>query len=221
MPSQRLNGSYVTPKLFDVLGQDCAPGFIGHTGLAAQEGRQNRSAVEVFHMGPPLEMDGQMKADAYGGADLDHDKRRKIQIFIDRHAGEHAATKKLSAVNWRLLAAFYCIHPHTTPYLEEDGRYTRTRFSCAGFVVEAYRKARIVLIDESKIPCISLDRMKESYPRLARLLDMPAFRASMGLDDAHEWPVMLCGYLFHALNRDATEIRNIPYVPCAEDRYYT
>jgi len=223
MPSHRVNESNVTLELFDVLGEDGEFGFIGHTGLAAKEGRQLSDAVEVFHMGPPLETDGVMKVDARGTAKLNDDERHKIEDFRDRHAGEHAATRRLPlTTRLRHVPAIYCIHPHATPHREEDRRYVRTRFSCAGFVFEAYKAARISLLDELAIPRVGLAELKLSYPRFAQMLEDLTFRESMGLGGGTgEWPVMLCGYLLHALSREAAEIRSTPYVPRGTDAYFT
>ena len=198
-----------------------SPAFIAHTGLASRSGQQKRSAVDVVHMGPPLRTDGQMTADTHGTTRLNDNERRKIENFNDRHAGEHAATRNLTGrALLRRAATLYCIHPHTVRHLEEDGRYARIRFSCAGFVFEAYRKAGITLLDESTMPPVSLDELKRSYSSFSSMLDLPQFRASMGLSGPGEWQVMLCGYLLHALNRNATDIRSTPYVPSETDTYF-
>ena len=60
-------------------------------------------------------------------------------------------------------------------------------------------------------------KIKKNYPDFARRLDDPAIRNSMGLSGAVKWPVMLCGYLLHALNRSAAEVRQVPYVPRDSD----
>jgi hypothetical protein len=45
------------------------------------------------------------------------------------------------------------------------------------------------------------------------LLDRSEFRESFGLEGDGGWPVLLCGYLFHALDREADVIRREPYTP--------
>ena len=221
MPSYRVSGSIVTLSLYDVVGQDGEPNFIEHVGLAAKDGQQNSGAIEVVHMGPPLQKDGQMKPHARGTVNLDFGEIKKIENFIDRHDGEHAATKKLRGIALLLHAAdIYCIHPHATPHRERDGRYVRTRFSCTGFVFEAYNYAGIELVDDSEMPPIDLKRLKQMYPKFARRLDDHTFRESMGLSASGDWRLMLCGYLLHALNRDAAIIRSTPYVPSGTDAYF-
>lgn len=221
MPSCRVSGPNVDLKLFDVLGEDGEPSFIRHTGLAASEGRLPSKTVKVVHMRPPLQTYDEMQADVRGTAELTDSERRKIQMFLDRHAGEHDAVAHLRpAALWRRASEIYCLYPHAIPHTENDGRYVRLRFSCAGFVFEAYKEARIILVDESTVPEIGLDRIKESYPDFAEVLDNRVFRTSMGLDGTGPWRVVLCGYLVHALNRDAGEIRDAPYVSRPGDAYF-
>ena len=111
----------------------------------------------------------------------------------------------------------YCIHPHTMCAEEEDGRYPVKRFSCAGFVFEAYRSARITLLDVLEMPVVGLDKLKQSYPEHTQRLDDPAKRASMGLRGSGGWPVMMCGYLLHSLSRSKEDVRETPYAPRESD----
>jgi hypothetical protein len=43
---------------------------------------------------------------------------------------------------------------------------------------------------------------------------------SLGLSGSGPWPVLLCGYLFHALSRSAGAIRESPYAPIAGDQFF-
>src|SRR5687767_736134 len=135
MPSSRVTAPTLVANLFDIIGTDGAKhGFISHAGLCSRAGEHDRDAVAVIDMCPPLRMAGHMKADAKGVTQLNNDEFRKIKDYVDRHEGEHQAAQKVNRGN---IAALYCIVPHATPFYEEDGRYVRMRFSCAGFVYEA------------------------------------------------------------------------------------
>jgi hypothetical protein len=214
----------------DVVGQaGRRPNFIAHTGLARNAAAQDRNGAQVYHMGPPLEAEGRMTVDAVGAAELTDGESRRIMDFIDRHAGEHAAAtlafrnlmqQRNRPELLRLLPQLYCIHPHKGPFREPDGRYARMKFSCAGFVFGAYQEARISLFDEKLLPVIDLVTIKEAYPRYAGFLDDPNFRASMGLSGADKWPVMLCGYLLHAMHQDNAAIRQSKYSPKEGDQYF-
>jgi hypothetical protein len=115
----------------------------------------------------------------------------------------------------------YCIRPHASPLYEDDGRYARTRFSCAGFVLEAYNKARIRLLDVNALPMVEMGVLALAYPQ-TRLIGSGRISAdALGLGGSGPWPVLLCGYLFHALKRDVDVIRHQPYAPSTADRYFT
>ncbi len=232
MPSRREAGQDVTLMALDIVGEVGEQrDFIRHAGLAKNAGTQERNDIPVYHMGPPLEVDRRMTADAVGTAGLSNDEVRRIMDFKDRHKGEHDAItqmlRKLGTLSellkslklLELLPQIYCIYPHAEPFKEND-RDIRMRFSCAGFVFEAYREAGILLFDDDLLPPIDLSRMKEAYPDYTQLLDDPNFRASMGLNSAGKWPVMLCGYLLHAINQESTAIRQSKYSPKESDQYF-
>ncbi len=115
----------------------------------------------------------------------------------------------------------YCVHPHASPFYEDDGRYARMRFSCAGFVFEAYKKARIELLDSNDLPMVDIAVIRLAYPGHVRLMEAGKISPeALGLEGSGPWPVLLCGYLFHALNRNADVIRHEPYAPSFVDRYF-
>jgi hypothetical protein len=215
VPSHRTNSPYVEVAAYDVIGEvGDRPGFIRHAGLASSIATHDRESVAVADMAPPLRTPGYMKADAIGTAALTDDEARKIKDFLDRHEGEHQSVQNL---NPRKFPQVYCITPHSAPLYEADGRYSRTRFSCAGFVFEAYRRAGIRLLDEDRLPALGLDQIKQVYPDVSAILDRQSFRESMGLMGSGPWPIMLCGYLFHSLGREAAAVRADGYVAVAGD----
>jgi hypothetical protein len=208
VPSYRVAGSTLALSIFDVVGQDGAEsGFIGHSGLAESEGSQNAAKIPVLDMGPPLHGPGHpnhVQAHLVGSATLTDDEVQKIRTFIDRHASEHSSFLQFS--KRQLINAapqMYCVHPHAKPLCEDDGRYARMRFSCAGFVFEAYKKARINLLNSDALPMVDIAVVRLGYPDHIRLMENGRVsREDLGLAGAGPWPVLLCGYLFHALNRD-------------------
>ncbi len=226
VPSYRIAGSTLSLSLFDVVGQDGAElGFIGHAGLAESTGSENATKIPVLDMGPPLHghgASGHVKADVVGSAALTDDEVQKIRTFVDRHANEHLVFSQFSRSELiQASAQMYCIRPHVSPLYENDGRYARTRFSCAGFVLEAYNKARIRLLDVNALPMVEMAVLALAYPQ-TRLIGSGRISAdALGLGGSGPWPVLLCGYLFHALNRDVDVIRHQTYAPSAADRYFT
>jgi hypothetical protein len=210
----------------DVVGQDGEEAaFVAHTGLAESGGLQTTESVAVIEMGPPLHGPGsarQIRAHVVGSADLTHDELQKIRRFVDQHASEHLVFEELGIVGVINAAPLmYCVLPHACPFEEEDGRYARMRFSCAGFVLEAYQSARIQLIVTNRLPPVDLDVLNRGYPRLMRLVRAGRLaQEELGLTGSGPWPVVMCGYLFHALNRDADSIRRQPYQPGPDDWYF-
>jgi hypothetical protein len=225
VPSFRLSESTLSLSRFDVVGQDGAEsGFIGHAGLAESAGSQNAASIPVLEMGPPLHghgTAGHVRGDVVGSAALTDDDVQKIKTFVDRHANEHLVFSHFSRS--QLLQAaphMYCVLPHVSALYENDGRYARTRFSCAGFVLEAYKTARIKLLDLNGIPKVEMAVIAAAYPQ-TRFIESGRISAeALGLGGDGPWPVLLCGYLFHALSREADAIRQEAYTPDIMDRYF-
>ena len=226
MPSYRVTGATLSLSVFDVVGQDGdAPGFIGHAGLAESVGSQEAAGVAVLDMGPPLHGEGSqrlIRANVFGSAALTDDETQKIKAFVDRHANEHQSFLQLAGRSLLdVLPRIYCVCPHASPIYEDDGRYARMRFSCAGFVFEAYRKARITLVDLNALPMVEIEAIRPGYAREMALIERRKVSAEeLGLFGDGPWQVLLCGYLFHAPNRDSDAIRREPYSPNIADRYF-
>lgn len=202
-----------------MVGQDGdRVGFVCHVGLAVNHGPQESHRVAVVDMGPPIRPDGQIdNVSAVGTAVLNDDEQWKIQTFIDKHEGEHQSIQNMK----RNYPEVYCVFPHFCDYTEADGRYVRKKFSCAGFVFEAYRKARIHLLHIQMMPTVDLNILKAAYPTFVSFLDRPSERIKLGLNGDGPWPVMLCSYLFHALDRKVGQIRQAPYAPTAGDHIFS
>ena len=173
-------------------------------------------------MGPPLHghgTAGHVRGDVVGSAALTDDEVQKIKAFVDRHANEHLLFSQFSTS--QLIEAapqMYCVLPHASPLQENDGRYARTRFSCAGFVLEAYKRARIKLLDLNGVPTVDMAIIAAAYPQIRFIESGRISAEALGLGGNGPWPVLLCGYLFHALNREADVIRQEAYTPDIMDR---
>jgi hypothetical protein len=226
VPSHRIAAQEVTLNVFDVVGQDGDRRFfIAHSGLAIEQGPHVSNDVAVVDMGPPLHAPNEpnrIQANALGAAGLDHDEVQKIRTFVDQHLSEHEAFRHLSQRQiLRLAPQMYCIYPHSDPVREADGRYSRMRFSCSGFVFEAYLSAGIILCTIEGLPRVEMEVIMAAYPQQARLMESERVTAdSLGLKESGPWPVLLCGYLFHALNRPPSVIRAQAYAPVAGDEFF-
>jgi hypothetical protein len=121
--------------------------------------------------------------------------------------------------------AAYIIRPHAQPRLSGDGTPIYIRFSCVGFVVEAYRDAglNVVVTDEANLPAVDLATLAVAYPELAAA-DFGALlnrRYHWGCDGNGPWPVLMPGHLFHALAKIGPGERDfLPYVPKKDDERF-
>jgi len=223
MPSRRLDASFHSVSKFDCVGEDSADenarGFVRHVGLFADD-RENVSSgdvVNVAHMGPPLENPGRMPVHVAGSAALTSDEMGRVERFLAELELERDAQKIRST--WAV--AEYVVRPHVRDAVSKRGRKRFRRFSCAGLVIEAYKDAGLNFIetDEAKLPNVDLDRILETYPELEGR-SRPLL-SRLGLEGEGPWPVVLPGYVFHALDRSPEAIRDQPpYVPSRGDEFF-
>lgn len=226
MPSYRVNESTISLNIYDIVGQDGnSHNFIVHTGLAESTGSHAAEQnIPVIDMSPPLREGNDLSdVSVVGSAFLTDDEERKIKKFIDTHASEHEAFQQLRRKEFfKSIPQMYCVFPHAEKIKEKDGRYTRMRFSCVGFVFEAYKYAKIVLlVDTNDLPSLNMELIGQAYPRQLQMMESNHVKKEdLGLTGDGPWSVMLCGYLFHALNRTSNDIRTEPYTPHLEDQSF-
>lgn len=227
MPAKRLTERGSAIGRSDVVASDTdgVPHFLRHAALAA-DGRHSVAAgdsVRVNHMGPPLERGKECRVDASGTAELNDDELNQIELFIDELHGEQQAQVQRRRTGGDSFPD-YIVHPHTD--YSPDGSFRR--FSCAGFVLEAYRDAGIDLIDIDAVPEVDLQMIYRAYPELERLESDPQLRQrarmrsrqELGLNGDGPWPVLLPGYVLHSLARNTGAIRGGPYSPNAGDECF-
>lgn len=213
MPAHRLTDGGSSIARSDIVGADAkgSKHLLRHISLAAKSYESVRSgdSIDVNHMGPPLERNCSSVVHAQGTAELNDDELNQIELFIDEHLNEQEAQARRKFAN-------YIVHPHADYSPDQSFR----RFSCAGYVVEAYAEAGINVIDlKADLPSIYLDtlftvnedlRRIERNPQLRQRSGAPSLE-ELGLEGDEPWPVLLPGYVFHSLARDAAEIRQVPY----------
>ena len=207
---------------YDVVGEDGAvPMCVRHVGLASNDGSDVRKGddVAVHHMGPPPARDGTVSVDVVGTATLTVDNVNDIKTYVDEHLGECGSQERLQKIDPRRT---YVIRPYSKPLKGKNGTTVCMRFSCAGFILEAYRIAGIILLDtdEENLPPVERSTLEKIYPELSESWFVEwnrEYEWGLNENEANEegkepsWPVVLPGYIFHALNRDVTEIRREVY----------
>ena len=127
--------------------------------------------------------------------------------------------RQLSQKSPRLV---YVVHPHVREQTAPDGTVIYRRFSCAGFVIEAYREVGIELVvtEEGRLPSVPLNTLLLAYPDLQAELQSPRLRRMCGLPGEGPWAVVLPGYVLHSLDRPESEIRGSPYLPREGDEFF-
>lgn len=222
MPAIRFAGETVRIRAMDVLGMDGAPpgsNYIRHAGLAGDghaSYNPSHAVLTIIDMQPPLQRGSGRKCDVHGTAEVSDDESRRIAVFVDSIEGEYQA----QGVRERC----YVAHPPAAPVRARDGTIRYTRFSCAGFVREAYRRVGIELIEEpdTEFPRMSLEMLCNSYPDQAVALRNPRVRSLIGLESmpAETLPILLPGHLINSLARHVSEIRSTPFSPRPGDECF-
>jgi hypothetical protein len=209
MPAVRLRASPSKIEQFDVVGNRLDNGFVVHVALAEDGYAQVQvgDRIAVVHMRPPFTVGGLEPIELHANLGLSRHEKLKVAIFVDELRKEYQA----SGVHG---LRQYVVWPHAG-FLRSVRRY-----SCAGFVYEACLDAGIRLIEMEAMPPVSLDVLVAAYPQLERALADPARRGNYGLAGAGPWPVLLPGYLFHSMARDAESVRLEPYRPQSGDECF-
>ena len=221
MPARgvRVGGLSLPVRMFDVVGVDAEadPGFTRHVALAG-EGLEVGPApvlLKLIHMKPPLRRDASASPiHSHGSAGLNVDETLQIGVFIDENESEMEAAKVRDRAKDQ-----YVIDPHATG---PDGTIKYRRYSCAGFVIEAYRDAGIDLLTtaRSDLPAVNISTLQRQYPDLSDALNHPKFRERFGLKGEGPWNVVLAGYVLNSMARTEAEIRARSYTPSPGDEYF-
>jgi hypothetical protein len=222
MPAWRIFEGECVIRLFDVVGLDSGttPEFTRHVGLAA-EGRAAHTAMSPLpweHMGPPLlRNDSKGPIHSLGSTNLTVEETLQVRLFIDELESEYKATTFRQPGSWQ-----YVVAPHVDEEKAADGTTKYRKFSCAGFVIEAYREASIDLVttNTADLPAVDLPMLLRQYPDQARALVDPRHRRKIGLEGDGPWRVVLAGYILNSLARQEGEIRDHPHRPEAGDEFF-
>lgn len=220
MSAKRLGHTLATLGKYDVVGMytsGTTTDFVRHVGLA-DEATSRVSAtttVSVTHMEPPFKSGRSIPCHCVGSAGLTDDDINRLEIFIDNVSGEFEAQNRRGLEQ-------YVVVPHVKPVVEKgDGTLLYRRFNCAGFVVVAYQSIDLdfVVVEESNLPPIDNASLEAAYPKLRKLpMDQ---REDLGLVGKGPWPILMPGYILHALNREVVAIRNDPpYTPKPGDENF-
>ncbi len=201
--------------------------FVQHAALLQSTTNvDSTNPIEVRHVGPPIVAGDhtasqkfakkQIQAHVIGDLLLDQSECEAVTDWLVGVEKEH---RLLSLKPFEQ----YKIMPHMDRDISEDGRRGPRRFSCAGFVIEAYLAAEIELLDLAHLPQAKEPELQDAYPDLLRIEKWRDEKKSeigfrgrkdLGLSDEEGWPVALPGYLFHSTARASDESPRLgPYRP--------
>lgn len=205
---------------------DSALNFVRHLALLSREmDLPGEDRVEVWHVGPPL-VAGEVSQMAAGATPKCRpDLASDVCLTIPEQQAIRNWLAKLDKER-RPRAPFqqYVIFPHFRWERSEKGRRLYRRFSCGGFVLEAYDAAGLKILDfQSPLPRADeqtlrkaypdLDRIERARPRIQAQLGFKG-RRDLGLDGPDTWRIALPGYVFHSLRRATSATpRPAPYAP--------
>ncbi|MCL2623705.1 MAG: hypothetical protein FWD31_08580 [Planctomycetaceae bacterium] len=176
--------------------------FIDHVGLSSEDQSATYAAmINWTHMAPPFRSGKDYCVHLAASFDLSEDEILQIGHFIETYDEE---TKPFPRERMQ-----YVIYPAKK---EPTKNNPCRRFSCAGFVIEAYRFAGIILLDNlDLLPKRDLEFIKLYYREVDCL--GPKLLSRLGLDELGSWPVLLPGYVFHAFADEIARRNGIPFQP--------
>lgn len=213
--SQVLDGPELKISKYAIIGEYAADGparFVKHAAIVRQDCKLLKSApIEVWHSGPPI-VAGALTSPSPGHATCKSDIVGDLCLTTsETEAIDDWLATVEKEICQKSLKPFeqYTILPHMKWHLSEEGRRTHRRFSCAGFVIEAYQSSNISLLS-SELPLADEEQLATAYrglfeieKREKRIQDYVGFkgRSDLGLTAAGPWPIALPGYLFHSTER--------------------
>ena len=214
---------------------NCDDYFVQHVAILSESSRLDGvSETSVFHMGPPPVAGARtallpkarktITPQLVGDLVLTNDECEAVADWLARVDSDCVASSVPVLQD-------YTIRPHMVTSNSEEDRRRPPRFSCSGFVIEAYRDAEIELLDIESIPEVSEECLRPAYefffklekakPTTQQELGFKG-REDLGIDDSGQWDVVLPGYLFHSTARatDENPRQLSPFVPNVEHRCF-
>lgn len=177
--------------------------FVCHAGLLEKDQKVNcEESLPINHMGPPISHTETHVCHLAGQIKLTNEEIEAIDDWLASVSTQYRDTQVLHFQQ-------YVICPHMVWMESEEGRRIRQRFSCVGYVLEAYRAAEIDLISVDNVPPVDRETLLKSYPDFQRIAENPNLSQRLGFQGFDDlgvpgdgpWQVVLAGYIFHSLSR--------------------
>lgn len=194
--------------------------FIRHIGLRGPEDETDsaKSPPSMYHMSPPIMLEEieDLEPDHSFFADLEISHIRKLETFIASHKLQVDAAKRRprGGTDWDE----YIVLPHWQR--SGDDGPTFRRYSCAGFVFEAYKWAEITLVKADELPDVDYHIVSPIYLRGKSKESTKRIRSEYGLSGEGPWKILLPGYIVHSFLRDSPSIISGPLMANIEMASY-
>lgn len=184
-----------------MLGQfeESAPSFVRHVALMIDQSTLP-GTIAVFHMGPPLVSTRDALTFDPEELELEPDLAADLSLSEEQETLIGRWIAGISNQKGPLDKRRYAICPHMIQKRNERGIVQFTQFSCAGFVLEAYRAAKIDLCNTDSLPPVHLDLLRPVYDDLDDILGRRTLRRHYGISGDPPWPVLMPAYLFHGVD---------------------
>lgn len=224
MPAQLAPASPgITVPKYSIVGQYISGksgNFVQHVALAREEGLVFYGhQVSVWGMQPPLvagqrsasrtKKDAICETHLVGWLTLTADEKEAIADWLAEIDKEDRPSEMRRFPEQYTVS----IREEDKWHNDENGVRLYRRFSCISFVLSAYSDgANIELLDISdpnQLPIVDLNTLAATYGEHVRTHEQ--IRIKIGLAGSGPWRVLLPGYVYHALNRSESTIRNAPF----------
>lgn len=149
-----------------------------------------------------------MPADILGWLPLGGEEEERLDVWLVQ------MRTQVSNVDYLALPA------HRVETDPETGEILQWRFSCAGFVIVAYREATgVSLVDQDALPPSDEGVVAAIWGPLARRKDI---LRDIGLGSPPPWPVLLPGHVLRALSLVGADNDRtcLPHRPTADDAWF-
>ncbi len=217
MPAFDLAEHPTTLSRFDVVGEHSeeVPHFVRHVALFKPDDGEvkHRDTVDVVHMGPPLDTDGQLAVDVAGRVPLTNDEMNTINTWIAKVEEEYKRGEAGVREQYRIDPPMEDVRDRRT------GVRRYRRYSCAGFVLDAYSQVEVSLlaIDVDARPGVPGETIEAVYPGILNHLG----RLNRSeIQDNGSWRIVVAGYVLRALDRSREDILEGPYVAKEGDELF-
>ncbi len=224
----RLSETAIACGKYAIIGNYSTDGgvcFVKHAALLKNSREISKNdIVDVWESGPPI-VSGPITEHAFknrtcsvsviGDLKLRPRQCEAITNFLSQVDKQHRSHPSLPFQQYKVVPHFEWVRS------PETKRKIRRRFSCAGFVIEAYASANLHILDLDSLPLAHEQQVVHAYPDLQRIAASDerlkrrfgfSSLQELGLVGDGPWPIVLPGYLFHACDRNITAANYTPFV---------